>query len=103
MGRQRWVYRLEPPRFPEEFPERLERFKEAAGFSWRGLARELRVDIRQLKRWRSGTSPGPGNLVALFSLAARLGLLHLLLPEARERPLDETTTSPSTDFLVLGN
>ena len=82
MGRQQWVYRLEPSTFPEDFPQRLVRFKEAAGFSWRGLARELRVDIRQLKRWRNGASPGPGNLVALFGLAARMGLLHLLLPEA---------------------
>lgn len=33
MGRQQWVYRLEPSRFPEDFPQRLVRFKEAAGFS----------------------------------------------------------------------
>ena len=46
------------------------------------LARELRVDIRQLKRWRKGTRPDPGNLIALFGLAAGMGLLHLLLPEA---------------------
>ena len=82
MGRQQWVYRLEPSRFPEDFPERLERFKEASGLTWRGLARELRVDIRQVKRWRKGTRPDPGNVVALFALAARMGLLHLLLPEA---------------------
>ena len=30
MGRQRWVYRLEPSRFPEDFPQRLVRFKEAS-------------------------------------------------------------------------
>ena len=84
VGRQQWVYRLEPSRFPEDFPQRLERFKEASGLSWRGLARELRVDIRQLKRWRKGTRPDPGNVVALFGLAARMGLLHLLLPEAGE-------------------
>ena len=82
MGRQQWVYRLEPSRFPEDFPERLERFKEASRLTWRGLARELRVDIRQVKRWRKGTRPDPGNVVALFALAARMGLLHLLLPEA---------------------
>ena len=40
------------------------------------------MDIRQLKRWRNVTSHGPDNLAALFGLAARLGLLHLLLPEA---------------------
>ena len=60
VGRQQWVYRLEPSRFPEDFPQRLVRFKEAAGFSWRGLARELRVDIRQLKRWRNGHPPRSG-------------------------------------------
>ena len=57
MGRQRWVYRLEPPRFPVEFPQRLERFKEASGLSWRGLARELCIDVRLVKRWRKGARP----------------------------------------------
>ena len=80
MGRQRWVYRLEPPTFPEEFPQRLERFKEASGFSWRGLARKLCIDIRLVKRWRNGARPDSANLIALFSLAAGMGLLHLLLP-----------------------
>ena len=84
MGRQRWVYRLEPPPFPEDFPKRLERFKEASGFSWRGLARELCIDIRLVNRWRNGSRPDSANLVALFSLAAGMGLLHLLLPEAGE-------------------
>ena len=82
MGRQRWVYRVEPCPFPEDFPQRLVGFKEAAGFSWRGLARELRIDIRLIKRWRNGVRPDSAHLVALFSLAACLGLLHLLLPEA---------------------
>ena len=90
MGRQQWVYRLEPSRFPEDFPERLERFKEASGLSWRGLARELRVDIRQLRRWKKDTRPDPGHLVAMFGLAARMGLLHLLLPEAGEQERFET-------------
>ena len=87
MGRQQWVYRLEPPRFPEDFPKRLERFKEASVLSWRGLARELRIDIRLVKRWRKGANPESANLVALFSLAAGVGLLHLVLPEA-EAPGD---------------
>ena len=47
-----------------------------------GLARELRIDVRLIKRWRNGVRPDSAHLVALFSLAARLGLLHLLLPEA---------------------
>ena len=77
--RQQWVYRIEPSRFPPDFPERLERFMEAAELSSRGLARLLRVDNRMLRRWRKGTQPDPGHLVALFSLAAERGLLHLFL------------------------
>ena len=84
MGRQRWVYRLELPRFPEEFPQQLERFKVASELSWRGLARELCIDVRLVKRWRKGARPDSTNLIALFSLAARMGLLHLLLPAVGE-------------------
>ena len=82
MGHQQWVYRLEPPTLPEEFPQRLERFKVVSGLSWRALARELCVDIRLVKRWRKGSRPDSANLIALFSLAAEMGLLHLLLPAA---------------------
>lgn len=76
---------MEPCLFPEDFPQRLVRFKEAAGFSWRGLARELRIDVRLVKRWRKGVKPDSAHLVSLFSLAAGMGLLRLLLPEAGER------------------
>lgn len=38
MGRrQQWVYHVEPQAFPEDFPERLELFRDAAGLTWRGL------------------------------------------------------------------
>ena len=63
-----------------DFPERLERFRKAAGLSSRGLARRLMVDNRMLRRWRKGTQPDPGHLVALFNLAAKMELLHILLP-----------------------
>ena len=53
---------------------------EAADLSSRGLARLLRVDNRMLRRWRKGTRPDPGHLIALFNLAAEMGLLHILLP-----------------------
>ena len=91
MGRQRWVYRLEPPRFPDDFPRRLERFKEASELSWRALARELCVDIRLVKRWRNGARPDSANLIALLNLAAGMGLLHLLLPALGES--DEPNSS----------
>lgn len=85
MGRrQQWVYRIEPASFPRDFPERLESLKTATGMSWRGLARELRVNVRSVNRWRNGTGPGSGHLYALFELAARLGLLYLLLPVAED-------------------
>ena len=64
-------------------------FEAKTGFSWRGLARELCIDIRLVKRWRNGSRPDSANLIALFSLAARMGLLHLLLPEAGVQLFDQ--------------
>lgn len=96
MGRrQQWVYRIEPASFPPDFPERLESLKTAAGLSWRGLARELRVNVRSVNRWRNGTGPGSGHLYALFELAARLGLLFTLLPVAEDAD-DEAELSSTT-------
>ena len=70
-------------RFPSDFSERLERLREAARLSSRALARLLSVDNRMLRRWRKGTQPDPGHLVALFTLAIEMGL-HILLPAVRE-------------------
>ena len=86
MGRrQQYVYHTLPEQFPQDFPERLDRFRQAAGYTWRGLARELRVSDRTVRRWKAGAKVGSGHLVSLFALAARLGLLHHLLPEAGAR------------------
>lgn len=91
MGRkQRWVYHVEPEEFPMDFPERLDRFREAAGLTWRGLARLLKVNARSVRRWRAGTRPGSGHLVSLFNLAAGMGLLHILLPSVGEPEFAET-------------
>ena len=79
--RQQWVYHIEPEEFPPDFPDRLDAFRQAAGLSWRGLARLLKISARQVFRWKAGAAPGSGHLVSLFGLAAELGLLHLLLPE----------------------
>ena len=85
MGRrQQCVYHIEPEEFPPDFPERLDAFRQAAGLSCRGLARLLKVNARTVFRWNAGTAPGSGHLVSLFSLAAGMGLLHLLLPEVGE-------------------
>ena len=80
MGRrQQWVYRIEPEEFPRDFPERLDRFRQASGLSWGGLARALRVNARTVRRWKAGSKVGSGHLVKLLELAAALGLLHHLL------------------------
>ncbi len=85
MGRrQQWVYNIEPEEFPADFPQRLDAFRQSAGFSWRGLSRQLKVNSRTVRRWKAGAAPGSGHLVALFALAAGMGLLHLLLPEVGE-------------------
>ena len=86
---QQSVYRVEPSRFPPDFPERLESFKTQSGLSWRGLARRLRVSTRYVWRWKAGTKPDPGHLVALFNLAAEMGLLHILLPAVGESKATE--------------
>ena len=80
MGRrQQYVYRIEPEVFPEDFPHQLDRFRQAAGFTWRGLARELRVNARTVRRWKAGAAVGSGHLINLLELAAGMGLLHHLL------------------------
>ena len=85
MGRrQQRVYRLEPSPFPADFPERLTAFREAAQLSWRELARLLQLNVRSVHRWRAGSSPDAGHLLALLNLAAERGLLHLLLPVVTE-------------------
>ena len=80
MGRQQWVYHLEP----EDFPQRLEVFKDAVGLTWQGLARSLKLNARTVCRWKARAQAHPGHLVCLFSLATGLGLLHHLLPAVGE-------------------
>ena len=86
MGRQKQVYIPAHQGFPEDFPQRLDRLRDAAGLSWRDLARRLRVDARMMRRWRTGMRPDSGHLVALFSLADEMGLLRHLLSK-----VDDTT------------
>ena len=91
MGRrQELVYHVAREEFPQDFPERLEAFVRAAGLSWRGLARRLKVNARIVRRWRAGAKPGSGHLVNLFDLAAGMGLLHYLLPSVGEPESVET-------------
>ena len=45
MPRQRNRYPRAACALPEDFPQRLERFKEVSGLSWRELARRLRTSF----------------------------------------------------------
>ena len=81
-ARQRYVYDLEPSAFPTDFPERRATFRKAAGLSWRELARLLGLNVRTVHRWRNGSRPNAGHLIALLNLVSERQLLYLLLPAA---------------------
>ena len=73
---------LESGVLPEDFGQRLERLKEASGLSWRGFAKALGVDPKQLLRWRKGVEPCGGAMHSIFRFAARLpGGLEILIGE----------------------
>ena len=99
MGVQRKVHRRETLVFPEDFPQRLVRFKEASGMSWRSLARLLAVSPYRLREWRmKGVVPDATHLFCLLTLAETLGLRDglLMLPDRdlpwmyRQRHLPES-------------
>ena len=63
---------------PDDFPARLERFKEASGLSWAELNRRARTHPQTMRRWRkSQTQPSTRHMLALLDLAVSLGLGHL--------------------------
>ena len=84
MGRQRRVYRPVRNLFPEDFPERLARFKERSGLSWRSMAHSLGVQPKLLRAWRSGVVPGSTHLFHLLQLADRLEMMNLLMCAERD-------------------
>ena len=62
--------------------KRLERLKEASGLSWRGFAKALGVDPKQLLRWRKGVEPCGGAMHSIFRFAGRMpGGLEILFGE----------------------
>ena len=76
-GRPLWInvggrlLPLETAVFPEDFPQRLRRLKEASGLTWTAFALAIGVDLKQLHRWlRKGVEPSGGPLMALFRFAA---------------------------------
>ncbi len=73
---------LESGVLPQDFGHRLERLKEASGLSWRGLAKALGVDPKQLRNWRRGTEPCGGAMLSIVRFASKMpGGLEILMGE----------------------
>ena len=89
MGVQKRVHRPVEFDFPPDFPDRLTRFKEASGLSWKALARLMGVRPYRLWRWRKrGVVPSPARLFLLLTLAEEMGLRDRILM-CPERDLPE--------------
>lgn len=88
MGTQREAHRPFESALPPDFPERLERFKEASGLTWRALARLLGVSPYRLRQWRMrGVAPSPAHLFMLLTLAESMGLRDgILMRSDRDLP-----------------
>ncbi len=78
MPRQRIHHSRVTYEVPDDFPERLERFKEESGLSWAELNRRLDVHHETMRRWRKGRArPSMRHYAALLKVADSLGLGHL--------------------------
>ena len=75
--------------FPDDFPQRLERLRAASGLTWRALARELRVSVRSIYRWRTGTRPDAAHMLAIVEFATDRDLLDSLLSQRDDGGGDE--------------
>lgn len=70
---------LRSSEFPGDFPQRLDRLREASDLTWREMARQLGVSIRSLHRWRSGVRPDAAHMLVLFEFAADRKMLGCML------------------------
>lgn len=67
---------------PRGFPSKLKALKERSGESWFRFAQRLRVDPRQVARWRKGVKPSGPAMLAVFRLASEIpGGVTLLLSD----------------------
>ena len=78
MPRQKTHYPRVSSAFPKDFPQRLERFMEAADLPPSDLARHIGVSPNTVKRWTAGVRPTSEHLMALREFADGLGLGHLI-------------------------
>ena len=79
MPRQRTHHSRRTYDIPDDFPERLERFREESGLSWAEIARRLDIHHETLRRWRKGRAlPSMRHMMAILRLAGDLGLGDLI-------------------------
>ena len=78
MPRQRIAHSREIHELPDDFPERLRRFKEESQMSWSEIARRLETYRNIVWRWKEGLAqPNKHHRKALFELADSMALGHL--------------------------
>ena len=78
MPRQRIDYNIQIYDFPDDFPERLKRFREESGLSWSEIARRIGTYRYTVWRWKAGRGrPNMEHMMALLDLAESLGLRHI--------------------------
>ena len=64
--------------FPNDFPDRLVRFKEESGLSWSEIARRIGTYPHTVWRWKAGKArPNTEHMMALLEVAEDLGLRRL--------------------------
>ena len=95
MPRQRTHHSRRTYVFPDDFPERLVRFKEESGLPWAEIARRLGTYPHTVKRWgKEGVRPHFRHLMALLDLADDLGLGHLFTDWSIRREARNGTPAP---------
>ena len=78
MPRQRTNYSRRTYVIPDNFPQRLRRFKEESGLSWSEIARRLGTYRHTVWCWAEGrVRPNQHHTKALVNLADDCGLGHL--------------------------
>ena len=64
--------------FPEDFPQRPERFQKESGLSWSEIARRIGTYRHTVWRWQADrVRPNVEHMMALLDLAEELGLRHI--------------------------
>ena len=81
-------------KFPGDFPQRLERFREASGMALAELSRRPGAHPHTVRRWRNdGVRPGTKHLMAPLNLAGSLGLARLLTGRSCQRDAERDGSS----------